>query len=626
MSIGSVPRLRSIFFAQLVVAAAILCWFPQHAAAQEPGEPQRETEPVVHGPMVPGFARLAEPEIADRLDLSDEQRARVATIIGRRTEALETAADDQRRVILEASETELAALLDDDQLARWVAIANEVTRQDVKLRFNFRFAPWADVLSWFAEQAGLSLVLDAPPPGTFNYADTKEYTPAEAIDLLNGVLLTKGYTLIRRERMLLVVDIVDGVPEELVPEVDLNDLDARGRFEVVRVTFPLGTRDAALVETEIKPLLGVFGKSIPLSQTKQLVVIETAGKMRVILAVIDSIPEPKEPSPPEKQKEAEKPTLVTYPLKNIDPAAALGTLNVLFGEGHFVHDSKTNQLIAYMGPSQQAAIGRTLEQMQAETPEELKFDLEIHRLTPGDHAPLFGLLQTLFPDARLSLDTATNNLVAWAPPPAQETIRRTIVGLDEEGATPGTRKLIVYRLRRSNPSTLVSLLTSVLPRARITADAPSNSIAVFSDESGHLAVQAAVDALEAAPDDTTRSSVRFYPVPREQVETLQTLLASLVPQAQIQYDEARESFVVVAVPDDHSTIGEAIATVVTDAPQAEQPRLETYEVRGEQRAAVVAALATLTNELPGIQTLPDTGDDRMLIWARLRTNQTSASA
>ena len=47
-------------------------------------------------------------------------------------------------------------------------------------------------------------VLEAPPPGTFNYRDTRSYTPAEALDVLNGVLLTKGYTLVRRGRMLVL--------------------------------------------------------------------------------------------------------------------------------------------------------------------------------------------------------------------------------------------------------------------------------------------------------------------------------------------------------------------------------------------------------------------------------------
>ncbi len=570
--------------------------------------------------MTPSFARLAEPDVADRLGLSEEQRAQIDSILARRTEALETAADDQRRAILETSEAELAALLDDDQLARWVALADEVVNQAVKLRFNFRFAPWADVLSWFAEQAGLSLVLDAPPPGTFNYSDTKDYTPAEAIDLLNGVLLTKGYTLIRRERMLLVVDTVDGIPEELVPEVDIEELDRRGRFEFVRVTFPLGSRDPQAVETEIKALLGEFGKSILLPQTKQLVVVDTAGKMRAIRAVIESIPEPSKPAP-QPQKEAEKPTLVTYPLNNIEASAAIQTLEAIFGEGKFVHESKTNQLLAYTVPSQQEAVLKTLNQMQSEIPEDRKFELQIHRLTPGDHGALLDLLRNLFPDSRLSLDTATSNLVAWATPPEQETIRRTIVGLDEDGATPGSRQLKVYRLRRSNPTTLVTLLTPVLPRANITADPASKSIAVFSDDTGHVTVQAAVDALEAAPDDAMQANVQFHPVPREQLETLQSLLESLVPEAKIRYDDARQSLVVVAIPEDQKTVAETIETVVTDAPEGEKPRLQSYEVRTQKRPAAEAALTALTSELPGIQVLPDSGDNRMLIWARPEQHQ-----
>jgi hypothetical protein len=117
---------------------------------------------------------------------------------------------------------------------------------DGKLRFSFRFQPWKDVLDWFAQQAGLSLVMDAPPVGTFNYSDEHEYTPTEAIDLLNSVLLTKGYTLVRRERMLMLINLQDGIPANLVPTVSLDDLDKRGEFELVSVPF----------NAEIKKLLG----------------------------------------------------------------------------------------------------------------------------------------------------------------------------------------------------------------------------------------------------------------------------------------------------------------------------------------------------------------------------------
>ena len=69
------------------------------------------------------------------------------------------------------------------------------------LKFQFRYQPWKDVLDWFADQNGLSLVVaENTPKGTFNYTDSREYTPAEALDVLNSVLLIKNFVLVRRER------------------------------------------------------------------------------------------------------------------------------------------------------------------------------------------------------------------------------------------------------------------------------------------------------------------------------------------------------------------------------------------------------------------------------------------
>ena len=98
------------------------------------------------------------------------------------------------------------------------------TRTTAKLIFNFRYQPWQDVLDWFAEQSDLSLVLESPPSGTFNYTDRRRYSPAEALDVLNSVLLTKGYTLVRRDRMLVLVNLEDGIPPNLVTDVPLSEL------------------------------------------------------------------------------------------------------------------------------------------------------------------------------------------------------------------------------------------------------------------------------------------------------------------------------------------------------------------------------------------------------------------
>jgi hypothetical protein len=61
------------------------------------------------------------------------------------------------------------------------------------LQFNFQRQPWGEVLQWLADEAELSLVLDAPPPGSFNNTDAKAISTVEAIDLVNGIHASKGY-------------------------------------------------------------------------------------------------------------------------------------------------------------------------------------------------------------------------------------------------------------------------------------------------------------------------------------------------------------------------------------------------------------------------------------------------
>ena len=52
-----------------------------------------------------------------------------------------------------------------------------------------------------------ALQLDTVPPGTLNYIGSRQHTPSEAIDLVNRVLLIKGYTLVRHDRLLSVINL-----------------------------------------------------------------------------------------------------------------------------------------------------------------------------------------------------------------------------------------------------------------------------------------------------------------------------------------------------------------------------------------------------------------------------------
>ena len=120
------------------------------------------------------------------------------------------------------------------------------------------------MLDWFARQADLSLVMDAPPPGTFNYRDNRDYTPAEAIDLLNSVLLTKGFRSSVAAGMLMLVNLEDGIPPNLMPTVPPEALDSRGEYEPVSVLFNLQSVRPEDAQLEVKKILGPVGTVVAL--------------------------------------------------------------------------------------------------------------------------------------------------------------------------------------------------------------------------------------------------------------------------------------------------------------------------------------------------------------------------
>src|SRR5262245_9474922 len=167
---------------------------------------------------------------------------------------------------------------------------------DGKLVFQFRNQPWKDALDWFAQQADLSLVMETVPTGTLNYQDDRAYTVSEAIDVLNKILLRRDFALIRSDRMLQVVGpLKDGIPPGLVPMVTIDDLPNHGKFELVSTMFPVNRLTVEEAAKAIEPFLslqGLKGSIIQLPQSRQLMVTETAGNMRLIKEMLDRTDNP----------------------------------------------------------------------------------------------------------------------------------------------------------------------------------------------------------------------------------------------------------------------------------------------------------------------------------------------
>lgn len=346
----------------------------------------------------------------------------------------------------------------DERATRAAESADEdAAASDGRLLFNFQYQPWKDVLDWFAGQCDLSLVLEAPPSGTFNYRDSRRYTPAEALDVINSVLLTKGYTLVRKGRMLVLVNLEDGVPPNLVSDVPLEQLDERGEYELIRVLFPIWNIPPEVAAKEIEPLLGPQGAVIVLPQAKQIQVTETAGRLRAIRRVIDAVERP--------DAEARNIREVTLNYLSVDdampylrqmlgiPEEAFSTPDSLL---HIGKDVTGRKLLVRGTPER---VGRLVEVLRLiDVPEAGRGisgapQLEVYPITSADPAAVLQVLQTLLEGesgVRLATDPISGHVVAFARPAQQATIRATIEQLQQDA-----RQVAVIPLSTVDPHVAV---------------------------------------------------------------------------------------------------------------------------------------------------------------------------
>jgi type II secretory pathway component GspD/PulD (secretin) len=551
------------------------------------------------------------------------------------------------------------------------------TPPEPRLRFQFRFQRWADVLEWFAHEADLSLVLDAPPPGTFNYSDTRDYTPAEAIDLLNGVLQTKGYTLIRRGRMLLVINLKGGLQEGVVPQITLDELDKRGKFELVTVRFPLGRRAVDTVVKEITPLLGPYAKVVPLPTSAQVQVTDAAGVMRSVKAIIDSIVEPQTPAP----TAAEALVLATYPIKPADPQTVLATFRVLFPATKVAYDEQGGQLHVYALPSEQATAKKLMDDMRSGNSAE-KSRLELYAIgdtpgrqvlgvlksivpkailaldpkagkiaawaPPGDHetikqtiAKLSGetvpgraaqfevyrlagaeptstlqLLQSTLPEAKLSLDPASGNLLAWATPAEHQRLAAALAKLGAAFGKEEVPRVEVFRLTKANPTLTLQLLQTLAPRAKLSLDATANSIVALANAEDRKIIQETITRMQAAQPDPNARELSFHVFKQQPPAELLTILGTAVPYATIRLDGEGKRLTIVAAPEDQAFLKSLLDRYEKIAPPEDKNQLAFYSVTPEQKTRFQAVMTTLATDLPGIKIVADAESSQLAIWAK----------
>ena len=332
------------------------------------------------------------------------------------------------------------------------------------LRFNFVAADWPSVLTWFAEQADLSLSLDVSPSGSFTFIDPKRgYSVDEAMDVLNMGLMRRGYIAIRRGRLLQLVDLEDENADKLISEiaqlVPADQLESRGRTDVVSVVLPLGPMSAAAATEELAQLIGPWGRVVVLETAGQVKVTETAEKLITIRDVLDSTQQADSAVTviTLKQRGAEEILELARPLLGLEPGANQSAdirISVgLLGDRMFVtgKPNKIGLLQSLVAEADKSLVDPTETTQTDVTP-----TFRTHPINSADPNTVYDVLQTLLagtPDARLAIEPGTNSIIASARPETQTLIETTIAEMDGQ-----QQSLRIFDLRRLDPAAALTTI------------------------------------------------------------------------------------------------------------------------------------------------------------------------
>lgn len=415
--------------------------------------------------------------------------------------------------------------------------------RDGYLRFTFQHANWRDVIEWFAREADLSLQIDEFPTGTFNYRDPREYTPTQALDLMNRVLLNKGYTLVRGGKMLMLLNLDEEVPPELVELVDVTELDKRGDFELLKVVFQLAKMSPEDAQVEIAPLLGPGRVMTVLPKARQVLVTETAGKLRVIRDVIDAVESPRTPR---KRVEtfrlkhvlAEEVLDVARPLLALPEATNTNEqINIsMDATGTRLFATGTDDALSYL-----SEVVQLLDQEKDETAQNAEStapatpEVRTYGIRTADPETVLAVTQTLLQgrtEVNLALDPLSRMLVANARPADHELIRETLAKLEGDSS-----RIEIIRLRNVEPQKVVLAANRLL---RISEDSPTGplldadpttmQLMVSGTEQEISQIRALVEQMEGAEDDpSSRGNIRVLPLTGTQGQQMLDQMRALWP-------------------------------------------------------------------------------------------------
>lgn len=354
------------------------------------------------------------------------------------------------------------------------AAAEQPNQSGDRFRFRFVDAPWPQVLEWVSAEAGLTLDLTDTPPGLFNYVDDRPRTVAEAIDVLNGYLLPRGFVLLRRDRFLVGIRTDNEVLPNLIPTVPAGELNQYGDNELLRITVPVEGFQLSEIAEQLNQILGPQGMASPIDSSDTLVLQGFGRGLRTAVSLLESAKAP--PADDELIFRA-------FPLTHVPAIEAERQIQNLFGLG-------SNPFRASM---------QRREEYYRRRSNRRDDDDDRERSTQPNP-----LVQNVAMNMKVSALRHTNSLLVTATPAGIALVESMLQTIDVSNAkgeasefADTTPQLRVYTVNNADEDDVAATIDAVIPGVVLNQDGRNNSIHVLATMTEHREVEELIRVIDS---------------------------------------------------------------------------------------------------------------------------------
>ena len=294
-----------------------------------------------------------------------------------------------------------------------------------------------------------------------------------------------------------------------------------------------------------------------------------------------------------------------------EPKNLIEALKQLVPEAQFTVDSEIQQILVVATVPEHEIIKTTLDAIAAEIPAEEPPRFETYRLRETAGASLLASLGKLVPEARLTVNKKSGNLVVWGTPDDHVMLDQALGTLRQGSATrDGQRRLEVYRLTKAEPVATMKLLREILPDAELSVDPKAGRLVALAVAADQQVIKATLDRLQPDAGDPDSPQLEYYALTETPSPTLLTALKQLVPKAQITVEPEGKRLLVVATEADHaiikSTVDQAELTTTGG------PKLQFYPLA---QTASESLLGVLKQMAPNAQITTEADGKRLMVVA-----------